>query len=66
MQRKKEGRTAYLFLLPTLLIFVGLTAVPVIISLLLSFTEWNFLSGFEGLKFVGMDNFTELFEDNVR
>ena len=35
---------------------------PVIASILLSFTKWNFLSGFDGIKWVGFDNFVKLFK----
>ncbi|WP_139999333.1 MULTISPECIES: carbohydrate ABC transporter permease [Paenibacillus] len=56
----KENVAAYLFLLPSLLGFAFFIVFPIIGSLLLSFTEWNFLTGFKGIKFAGLDNFTFL------
>jgi multiple sugar transport system permease protein len=65
MDRKKETKTAYRFLAPTLITFAVFIAIPVCFSLLLSFTEWNFLSGLEGIKWVGFDNFVKMFSDNT-
>lgn len=53
----KENLAAYLFLLPSLAGFAFFIAFPIISSFLLSFTEWNFLSGFKGISFTGLDNF---------
>lgn len=54
-------RVGYAFLAPALITFAVLVLFPVVVSLLLSFTKWNFFSGFQGLKFVGIDNFVNLF-----
>lgn len=53
--------TGYGFLTPALIVFTTLVCTPVLMSLLLSLTKWNFFSGFEKLKFVGIDNFIKLF-----
>jgi len=42
--RPDQQWEGYLFLLPSLLGFLLFVALPVIISLLLSFVEWNLLS----------------------
>lgn len=44
---------------------------PMVFSLILSFTEWNFLSGFKNIKFIGPDNFIKMwgnvwFTDSMR
>ena len=57
----RDTLTGYMFLLPALVIFAVLVLFPMVVSLLLSFTKWNFFSGLEGLKFVGVDNFVQLF-----
>ncbi len=57
----KQAVTGYLFLAPALIIFITLVAIPIVISLGLAFTKWNFFSGWKGLEFVGLDNFTKLF-----
>ena len=53
----KENLAGYLFIAP---MFIGtsiLVLFPIIASLALSFTNWNFVSGFEGASFVGVENF---------
>ena len=61
MNKKHEALAGWLFLLPALTIFAALVVLPVIMSLLLSFTEWNFLSGVQGISWKGVANFTRLF-----
>ncbi|MCI9164386.1 MAG: sugar ABC transporter permease [Oscillospiraceae bacterium] len=58
---QEENRAGWLFMTPAMIIFVILVAVPVVVSLLLSFTKWNFLSGLSGIEWVGMKNFTQIF-----
>ena len=65
MSHKRETITAYLFLAPALIIFIALVLFPVLFSGFLSFAEWNFLSGIDGIKMVGMDNFRRLFNDRL-
>ena len=61
MNKKKENIAGWVFMAPALIIFLGLVFIPVISSFILSFTKWNFLSGFSGIEFVGLDNFVKLF-----
>ena len=65
MSHKRETITAYMFLAPALIIFIALVLFPVLFSGFLSFAEWNFLSGIDGIKMVGMDNFRRLFNDRL-
>lgn len=65
MSRKRETITAYLFLAPAIIIFVALVLFPVLFSGFLSFTEWNFLSGIEGIKMVGLNNFRRFQNDRM-
>ncbi|MEK5038208.1 carbohydrate ABC transporter permease [Sporosarcina sp. FSL K6-3457] len=61
----KENVAGYLFIAP---MFIGtsvLVLFPIISSLVLSFTNWNFVSGFEGASFVGIENFKKLFTTNL-
>lgn len=58
---QKETITAYGFLLPNLIGFLVFTSIPVIASLVISFTRWDLLSG--PPQFVGLDNFIRLFQD---
>ena len=48
---------AYLFLLPSLLGFAAFVIIPIIISFVLSFTEWDLI---RSAKFVGFENYYEL------
>lgn len=61
MNKRKENIAGWLFMTPALIVFMALVFLPVIASFLLSFTEWNFLSGVEGIKWVGEKNFVKLF-----
>lgn len=60
---KREDLVGYAFIGPALLAFLILVAFPFFFSIFLAFTEWNFLSGFGGIKFVGFDNFIKLMSD---
>lgn len=60
MNKKKEALAGWLFLTPALIVFLALVVFPIIVSFLLSFTEWNFLSGFSGIKWAGTENYLRL------
>jgi multiple sugar transport system permease protein len=55
--RPDQQWEAYLFLLPSLLGFVVFVALPVVISLLLSFVDWNLLTQPE---WVGLANYRQM------
>ncbi len=59
-QQGVDARAGYTFLLPWLLGFIALTVGPMISSLYLSFTNYNL---FEPPKWIGLDNYTSLFQD---
>ena len=59
----KENAAGWAFVTPALITFLVLTAFPFFFSLFLSFTKWNFLSGWSKIKWIGMDNFTKIFKD---
>lgn len=61
--KRSENLWGWAFISPTLFAFLALTAVPFVISILLSFVEWNFFSGFEKLKWVGIENFIEIWDN---
>lgn len=57
------GRISYAFMLPFLVIFFTFTVLPVMVSIILSFTSFNML---EFPDFVGFENYTRLlFNDSV-
>lgn len=65
MKKKKlqENLVAYSFLIPSLLGLVFFSMLPLIFSLLVSFTDWNFIQGLGNWNWVGFTNFRELWRD---
>jgi multiple sugar transport system permease protein len=57
---RRRALLGYVFLLPTLLGILVFSAGPVIVSLGLSFFEWNV---FDPPEFLGLDNYTRFFSD---
>ena len=64
--KRSENITGWAFVTPSLLIFVCLTLLPFVVSILLSFVDWNFFGGLKKLKWVGLDNFVDLFNGKDR
>ena len=65
MKKKKERQrnfTVFLFLLPALLLFIGILIAPIAMSLYYSFFNWN---GFGAKEFIGISNYTELFSSQA-
>lgn len=58
---RKNRRTAYAFLLPNFIGFLVFTLIPVIFSLILSFTDWD---GSNPIEFVGLKNFKRMLKDS--
>lgn len=64
--KKREWKnllTGLAFILPSFVGFLVFTLIPVIISLFLSFTKWNFMEGWSAVKLVGLENYLRLFTD---
>ncbi len=57
---RQEALAGYALIAPNLIIYTVFVVIPVLMSLVLAFTDWNFVGGFDRLKFVGLKNFTEL------
>ncbi|NOU81012.1 ABC transporter permease subunit [Paenibacillus sp. LMG 31459] len=55
----------YLFTGPMLLGVIVFTLIPMIFSFILSFTKWSFVTGFDKIRWNGLDNFRQLFQDDV-
>lgn len=62
--QRREQISGMLFVLPSFVGFIVFTLIPVIASLVLSFTKWNFLKGWDDVSFNGLDNFRRLFTDD--
>ncbi|MGN6713921.1 multiple sugar transport system permease protein [Anaerocolumna jejuensis DSM 15929] len=58
---RKEWVAGYLFLLPNLIGFLIFTAIPVVMGLVISLTDY---SGFGKLNFIGIQNYIKMFHDS--
>jgi multiple sugar transport system permease protein len=56
---RNEAKWFYIFILPWIIGFVGLTIYPMLASAVYSFTEYNIVK----MQYVGLLNFTNLFQD---
>lgn len=63
MNKRRENLAGYAFISPALITFIVLIAFPFLFTIFLSFTKWNFLSGWDTIKFVGFENFRDLMLD---
>lgn len=59
----KRNKVAYFMVAPFMLVFLCFTAFPVVLSLVLSFTNFNMLE-MNWDMFIGLDNYTRLFFDD--
>ena len=62
--RRQENISAYLFLLPSLVFFVGFVIYPMAMCIWTSFTDANMNSNTAD-TFIGLANYVELWQDKV-
>lgn len=60
----RETMAGYLFISPMVLLATILTIIPILLSGVISFTDWNFIAGLDSIKFIGLDNYTKMFSDD--
>ena len=60
---RRETISAYMFLLPSLIFFVGFVVIPMIMCLVYSFLDMGLDVG--SAKFIGISNYVEMFNDPV-
>jgi multiple sugar transport system permease protein len=53
----------YAFILPNMLGMVAFTLIPIMFSLVISFTDWDFTRGIGNWNFTGLDNFMRMWAD---
>lgn len=58
-----EERTAYAFLTPSILGTLVFVIIPIAISLLLGFTNWNPMRSITDVSFAGLENFKKMLKD---
>ena len=67
-QRTETTRTAYLFLLPALLVMAIITFYPLVFQIWMAFTDFqlkNLRPGSPGPNIVGLQNFTRILDSNI-
>jgi multiple sugar transport system permease protein len=61
VRRRRQDAAGYLFLSPWLLGLLGITAIPMLISLYLSFTDYSPLGSLSDANWVGLGNYRRMF-----
>lgn len=64
-QNVSDTIAGWLFILPMLVITSVLVVIPILLSAVISFTDWNFISGLGNLNFIGFGNYAELLRDEA-
>lgn len=59
----RETLAGFLFVSPMLIGVTILVLIPILATFVLSFSDWNFIMGFNGFKWAGLDNFKRLVTD---
>lgn len=59
--RKSEVISGYLFILPSLVIFITFMIIPIFMGLYISLTDYD---GFKTMNFVGLQNYAAMFKDS--
>jgi pectin-derived oligosaccharide transport system permease protein len=60
-RRRRENLYGYIFLSPWLLGFLAITAIPMLLSLYLSFTDYDVLTPLSDVQWVGWANYKRMF-----
>ncbi|ASS69412.1 sugar ABC transporter permease [Paenibacillus sp. RUD330] len=63
--RRRETLSGYIFIGPMFLGLLVLTILPTLLTFILGFSDWSFISGVDKLSFTGFKNFSRLFDDDV-
>ncbi|MFC3987448.1 carbohydrate ABC transporter permease [Actinoplanes siamensis] len=63
-RHRDDGRAGYVFLTPWLLGFAAITAIPMLMSLYLSFTNYDILTPWSDVEWIGLKNYERMFGDD--
>jgi multiple sugar transport system permease protein len=58
-----HGWLGYLFVAPNFIGFSIFTLLPLVFAFAVSFAEWDVVSGIDGIKWVGLRNFSQILND---
>ena len=61
--QRRQNRLGYTYIMPWIIGFLAFTLIPMIFSLVLSFSEWNIVTGLSTIEFVGLDNYKAMLAD---
>ncbi|GGG01351.1 carbohydrate ABC transporter permease [Paenibacillus abyssi] len=64
-KRLQETIAGWIFVGPMLIGTALMTLIPILASVLISFTDWSFIKGIDEIRFVGLDNFAGLTQDET-
>ncbi|WP_083676530.1 sugar ABC transporter permease [Paenibacillus sp. FSL H8-0548] len=59
----QDTLAGYLFIAPMLIVATVLTIIPILLSGIISFTDWNFIAGLKSINFIGFANYIKMFSD---
>ena len=62
-RQAKKDIAGYAFIMPNLFGVILFTFIPIVYSLAISFTDWDFTKGFGNWNWVGFKNFIDIWED---
>jgi multiple sugar transport system permease protein len=63
--QRGETLAGFLFVSPMLIGVSILVLIPIIATLVLGFADWNFVQGWDGITWVGLQNFKNLLADDM-
>ncbi|SDO03901.1 carbohydrate ABC transporter permease [Alkalicoccus daliensis] len=61
----KETWAGYLFISPMVIGTTVLVIIPILMAIIVSFTDWVFIQGIGEMSFVGLDNYQRLLSDDI-
>ncbi|THF74935.1 carbohydrate ABC transporter permease [Cohnella fermenti] len=61
--QRGETIAGFLFVSPMLIGVSILVLLPIVATFVLSFADWNFVAGWDGIRWIGFENFKSLLDD---
>lgn len=61
-QRRRLALAGGIFVLPSLVLFVAFLAIPLVYSLVISFSDWSMM---RGMTWIGLENYQKLLTDEI-
>jgi multiple sugar transport system permease protein len=61
--KRGTGWLGFAFIAPNLIGFAVFTLLPLVFALAIAFAQWDVISGLDGIRWVGFQNFTDVLQD---